>query len=98
MAWRLNLRIKSVGKTPGQIVFLAANPDGKVKGVGSRLLEEFERREKGRQVYLYTDDACTYQFYEHRGFERCGEKDVILDFGSKKVALKCLLYGKTIDS
>ena len=42
----------------GQIVFLAANPAFQQKGIGSKLLEELERREKGKQVYLYTDDAC----------------------------------------
>lgn len=80
----------------GQIVFLAANPQIKTKGIGSMLLREFESREEGKEVFLYTDDACTYQFYEHRGFERCGERDVVLDFGSKSVPLKCFLYRKRI--
>ena len=80
----------------GQIVFLAANPAFQQKGIGSKLLEELERREKGKQVYLYTDDACTYQFYERRGFQRSGEKKVVLDFGSKKVPLTCFLFYKTL--
>ena len=79
-----------------QIVFLAANPAFQQKGIGSKLLEELERREKGKQVYLYTDDACTYQFYERRGFQRSGEKKVVLDFGSKKVPLTCFLFYKTL--
>lgn len=45
-------------------------------------------------VYLYTDNACTYQFYEHRGFERAGEKDVVLSIAGREVALQCLLYSK----
>lgn len=80
----------------GEIIFLAANSNGKVKGVGSLLLDELGRREKGKKIYLYTDDACTYQFYEHRGFERAGEKDVALHIGNKKVDLKCLLYSKIL--
>lgn len=80
----------------GQVVFLAADPDGKVKGIGSRLLEELERRIHGKEIYLYTDDACTYQFYEHRGFQKSGEKEVLLDLTSKKVPLKCFLYSKRI--
>ena len=80
----------------GEIVFLAANPDIKIKGIGTMLLEEFERREKGKKVYLYTDDACTYQFYDHRGFERAGEKDIVMDLGYKKMNLKCFLYSKEI--
>lgn len=78
----------------GEIVFLAANPDLKIKGIGSRLLHELERRERGKTIYLYTDTACTYQFYEHRGFERACEKEIVLELGSKKVPLKCLLYSK----
>ncbi len=80
----------------GEIVFLASNPQIKIKGTGTHLLKEFERREKGKQVYLYTDNACTYQFYEHRGFERAGEKDIVLKLGNKEVELKCLLYSKLI--
>lgn len=80
----------------GEIIFLAANPNIKIKGIGSFLLNEFERREKGKQIYLYTDDACTYQFYEHRAFDRLGEKDIVLHIGNKQVNLKCLLYSKMI--
>jgi hypothetical protein len=47
-------------------------------------------------VYLYTDDQCTYQFYDHRGFERVGEKDIVMDMGEKQVPLKCLLYSKKL--
>lgn len=80
----------------GEIIFLAANPKIKAKGIGSLLLNEFEQREKGKKVYLYTDNACTYQFYEHRGFELAGEKDVLLKIGNKNVNLKCFLYSKII--
>lgn len=80
----------------GQIVFLAADPLAKIKGIGTILLKELEKREKGKQVYLYTDDACTYQFYEHRGFDRAGEKDVVLELGEKQVPLKCMLYSKIL--
>lgn len=85
------------GNTPdGEIIFLAANPDVKIKGIGTLLLEELEKCEEGKELYLYTDNACTYQFYEHRGFERVGEKDVVLKLGTKTVELTCLLYSKKI--
>lgn len=80
----------------GEIIFLAANPNIKVKGIGSLLLNEFKRREKGKKVFLYTDDACTYQFYEHRGFECAGKKDVILRIGNKKINLRCFLYDRVM--
>ncbi|MDE8732550.1 GNAT family N-acetyltransferase [Eubacteriales bacterium DFI.9.88] len=80
----------------GEILFLAANPELKIKGIGSLLLKELERREKGKKIYLYTDNACTYQFYERRGFTRAGEKAVELKIGDKAVNLTCLLYSKVL--
>ena len=80
----------------GEIIFLAADPDARIKGIGSLLLRTLEQMEPGKTFYLYTDNACTYQFYEHRGFERVGEKDIVLELGEKSVNLKCLLYSKTI--
>ncbi len=80
----------------GEIVFLAANPDMKIKGIGTMMLNELERREKSKTIYLYTDDACSYQFYEHRGFTRVGETDIVLQLDKKEVPLKCLLYSKKL--
>ena len=78
----------------GQIVFLAVDPNSQGQGVGTKLLAKFSRQLPGKQVYLYTDDACQYQFYEHRGFTRSGAKKVVLDLNDKRVPLTCLLYHK----
>ena len=81
----------------GEICFLASDPDHKVDGVGTMLLEELEKREKGKTVYLFTDSLCTYQFYEHRGFVREGQKDIFLDMvGDDDINLSCFLYVKKI--
>lgn len=80
----------------GEIIFLAAEPDSKVKGIGTALLSAFETDEPGKLVYLYTDNACTYQFYEHRGFSRAEEQQIILDLQKRKVPLTCLFYTKKI--
>ena len=64
----------------GEIRFLAADPDAKVRGIGTMLLNELEQREKGKEIYLFTDNQCTYQFYEHRGFERINEKDIAVSY------------------
>ncbi|MCD8015155.1 MAG: GNAT family N-acetyltransferase [Lachnospiraceae bacterium] len=81
----------------GEIIFLAADPESKIKGIGTALLNEYEKREHNKLIYLYTDDQCTYQFYEHRGFERVCEKDIVLNL-KDKVNLKCMLYCKKIGS
>lgn len=82
-------------KPDGEIRFLAANPGGHVKGVGTYLLNELSMREAGKEIYLFTDTNCTYQFYERRGFERVGEKEIVLKF-SGDVDLKCLIYRKKL--
>ena len=79
----------------GEIRFLAANPDSKVNGVGTFLLNELAKREQGKEIYLYTDTNCTYQFYEHRGFERVGEQEIMLEL-QDGVDLKCLMYRKIL--
>lgn len=86
---------KKTNTPNGEIRFLAANPDLKVKGIGTMLLQELEAREKGKEIYLFTDDQCTYQFYEHRGFDKIGEKNIELEL-ENKVPLKCLLYRKKL--
>lgn len=82
----------------GELVFLAADPDHPIKGLGTKLLRELERREHGKLICLYTDDGCTWQFYEHRGFERVGEEPVTLMFGEKQVPMLCLLYSKRLNT
>ncbi len=82
----------------GEIVFLAADPNSKIKGIGTALLSALEKDEQGKLVYLYTDNACTYQFYEHRGFSRAGEQQVELNLKKKKVPLTCFLYAKKLGS
>ena len=80
----------------GEILFLAANPDIQGKGIGSALLKELEKREKGKNLYLYTDDGCNYKFYEKRGFTREGEKDVEYNDVENPFVLKCFLYSKAL--
>ena len=80
----------------GEIIFLAANPTLKVKGVGTALLNALEKDLSGKEIYLYTDSLCTYQFYEKRGFERYQERTIELTLNKKKVPLSCFLYRKKI--
>lgn len=82
----------------GELIFLAADPNSKIKGIGTALLSALEKDEQGKLVYLYTDNACTYQFYEHRGFVKAGEQQVVLNLEKKKVPLICFLYAKKLGS
>ena len=58
----------------GEILFLAANPEMKAKGTGSFLLNEFTRREKGKNIYLYTDNAYTCAGFMNAGAFSVPEK------------------------
>lgn len=80
----------------GENIFLAADPHSPVKGVGTALLSALEAEKQGKLVYLYTDNACTYQFYEHRGFTRAAERQVVLELEKKTVPLTCFFYTKRI--
>ena len=85
-------RYKTSYSPDGEIAFLVADPNTKKKGVGTFLLEELRRRMPGKEIFLYTDSGCTWEFYESRGFERAVEKRIILTFGKRKVPLDCMLY------
>lgn len=89
-------RYKREYNPDGEIRFLAVNPNIKGKGIGTVLLRELEKREQGKVIYLFTDTGCNYQFYEHRGFEKVGEKEILLNFKTNQVELKCLLYSKKL--
>lgn len=92
---KMYARYTKIYKPDGEIRFLAANPDIKVKGVGTFLLNELARIKPGKEIYLYTDTNCTYQFYEHRGFERFDEQNIVLEL-QDNVDLKCLMYRKKL--
>lgn len=80
----------------GELCFLAADPQIKGKGIGSHLLKALEDKYAGKTIYLFTDENCTYQFYDKRGFERVGEKVVEMDLGKTKQQMTCFLYQKTL--
>lgn len=81
-------------KTDGELICFAADPRQKGKGIGTLLLNELERRESGKTIYLFTDSNCTYQFYSHRGFEQVGSKKISLEIKNRKIPLTCLLFSK----
>ena len=81
-------------KPDGEILFFAADSNAGMHGIGSALLKELEKREKGKTIFVLTDSACTWQFYEHRGFECLDEKDIIMNMRTGKIPLRCFVYSK----
>lgn len=80
----------------GELCFLATNPKALQQGTGTYLLNELIRREKGKEIYLFTDDACSYQFYDHRDFTRFAAKKIIMEINHQQVQLTCFLYNRKL--
>lgn len=87
-------RYQTHTRPDGEILFLAADPAAQVPGVGTALLRALEKAEAGKTFFLQTDNACTWQFYEHRGFVRAEEAAIVLEMPKGRIPLDCFLYSK----
>lgn len=59
----------------GELVLFALAGPARGHGIGKALLAEFlayMKKEQAKQFFLFTDTTCTYEFYEHNGFQRIG--------------------------
>lgn len=82
-------------KTDGELCFLAADSAIKGKGIGSQLMAALADKYPGKRIYLFTDSNCSYQFYDKRGFERVGEREVAMNLGKNQpTTMTCYLYSK----
>lgn len=80
----------------GELNFLAVDPSINGKGIGSKLLDELERREKGKLIYLFTNTGCTYPFYDRKGFERSYIRKIHIEIHGKNIPHDCFLYSKRL--
>jgi len=87
---------KGKNSPDGEMNFLAVDPKLNGKGIGTVLLNELSKREKGKLIYLFTDSGCTYQFYDKRNFDRNFERDIVLNLHEKDIPLTCFLYSKVL--
>ena len=86
------------GVTLSNIYNYFRDKDTLFRAVLQPLLAAFERACAGMDMFLRTDDACTYQFYEHRGFMRAAERDVVMEGAKGAFTLKCMMYVKHVDA
>ena len=89
-------RYKQNNNSDGELIFFAVDPMIKGKGIGTLLLNALEEREKGKNIYLYTDSGCTYQFYDRKGFKKEDEQNVQITIHNKTKELTCFLYSKKL--
>lgn len=59
-----------------EVVLFICAPEARGLGVGRALFDDAERYlacSGATEAFLYTDDGCTWGFYEHRGLRRAAE-------------------------
>lgn len=88
--------LKKTSHLDGEINFFAVDPSIKGKGIGTLLLEELQKLQKGKNIYLYTDSGSTYQFYQSRGFKMFAQKKIILNMRDQNRDLECFLFSKML--
>lgn len=77
-----------------ELTFFACKPGVTGKGIGSKLMSAMQERLAGKLVFLYTDDGCTFQFYEHRGFAKAGQKTMTSEINGETISLECMIFTK----
>jgi GNAT superfamily N-acetyltransferase len=87
---------KRNNEVDGELNFFAVDPNIKGKGIGTLLLNELEKLEKGKRIYLYTDSGASYQFYPRRGFDEVGRKDIYIKINGNELPLTCFLFSKIL--
>lgn len=87
---------KKTNRPDGELNFFAVNPNITGRGIGTKLLNELEKLESGKTIYLYSDSGSTYQFYQHRGFTQEEGRKITLDIKDKSVPLTCFLFSKEL--
>lgn len=84
------------GRFDGVLTLFAVSSECRGKGIGKKLLSDMETYWKERQTkstYLYTDTTCNYGFYEHQGFIRLEEENLVLKSDGKPCEMGVFLYG-----
>lgn len=90
---------KHKGAFDGVLTLFAVNQDCRGFGMGKNLMERlmgYWEKQGVKHIYLYTDTTCTYEFYEHRGFERLESKELQVERGGKPFQMEVFLYGYSL--
>ncbi|MFD1418479.1 GNAT family N-acetyltransferase [Companilactobacillus keshanensis] len=80
----------------GEITLFAVDPERKGQGIGSKLLKFLEQQFSGKQVYLFTDSNCSYQFYQHRNFAQFDARRMLEPGRKSDQKMTCFLFNKKL--
>lgn len=65
------------------------------EGIGSFIYDKFACMFKDKKVYVFTDENCSYGFYENKGFTKIDEKYLVY-YNDEESSENVLLYKKTL--
>ncbi len=89
-------KLKETKRIDGEIRFLSCDPNCVGKGIGSKILNEFEARNKNKNVTLFTDSTCNYKFYEYKNYKKIDEYNIPFKVYDNVLLLDCYLYFKEL--
>lgn len=85
----------------GVLTLFAVKEDARGLGIGKELLSKlnsYYKQNNTNKIYLYTDDTCSYGFYDYMGFSRLKEKQINVIRNNKKAELNIYLYALNIEN
>lgn len=90
---------KHKGEFDGVLTLFAVNEKYRGYGIGKKLLDgllTYLNSKYVTRIYLYTDTTCSYEFYEHKGFERLEEKSLTITREGKAFQMDVFFYGYSL--
>lgn len=87
---------KHQGEFDGVLTLFAVNEACRGHNIGGRLLSglfDYFKSQNTKRIYLYTDDTCSYGFYEHKGFQQLEKQALSLIRDGAPFEMDVFLYG-----
>ncbi len=84
-----------------EVTLFMVDSDFRGKHIGITLLERYETflKKKGQtHYYLFTDEKCSYTFYDHHGFTLDGQQTVQEKLKDGPSKMRVMLYAKRMDA
>lgn len=85
----------------GEIAFFAIDARYRGRGIGKKLFESalaYLREEQVHTFFLFTDTSCNYQFYEHQGMTRRGERNHTFEVKNQTGNMTFFIYDGQCES
>ncbi|MFW5893225.1 MAG: GNAT family N-acetyltransferase [Bacillota bacterium] len=82
-----------------EVTLFMVHPDHRGQGIGVSLIKRYETfllKRNEHTYHLFTDDTCTYGFYDHHGFQKAASTTMDEIHKDGEAELNVMLYTKKI--